>query len=171
MFFRLLTKAPAVSFTELLHSCLTHLEPFPIFFIVFEHWGWWQALSLSGGLSTVVFMGILYWGVPFYRQKAVNKLNEQNEPRKDSVIDAVELKHIESVNNNNSLEKKPADPERRDSEHAVMKTAVEMIDEGDDKPDVAVLFTFLQILTACFGSFAHGANDVRFVYSLSPSQL
>lgn len=32
-----------------------------------------------------------------------------------------------------------------------------------DKPEVSLLFQFLQILTACFGSFAHGGNDVRSV--------
>ncbi|XP_051964457.1 sodium-dependent phosphate transporter 2-like isoform X2 [Xyrauchen texanus] len=33
-------------------------------------------------------------------------------------------------------------------------------DEEKDKPQVFQLFHFLQILTACFGSFAHGGNDV-----------
>ncbi|XP_034026661.1 sodium-dependent phosphate transporter 2 isoform X2 [Thalassophryne amazonica] len=32
--------------------------------------------------------------------------------------------------------------------------------EEKDKPEVFLLFHFLQILTACFGSFAHGGNDV-----------
>lgn len=39
----------------------------------------------------------------------------------------------------------------------------EEIDELEiDKPEVSMLFQFLQILTACFGSFAHGGNDVRY---------
>ena len=33
----------------------------------------------------------------------------------------------------------------------------------DDRPAVTLLFSSLQILAASFASFAHGANDVRFV--------
>jgi len=33
--------------------------------------------------------------------------------------------------------------------------------EVEDPPEVGRLFSFLQILTATFGSFAHGGNDVR----------
>ncbi|XP_022252438.1 sodium-dependent phosphate transporter 2-like, partial [Limulus polyphemus] len=47
--------------------------------------------------------------------------------------------------------------EQRDVESSVSVDASQ-----DDKPETRQLFSFLQILTAVFGAFAHGGNDVRY---------
>ncbi|XP_076859072.1 sodium-dependent phosphate transporter 1-A isoform X2 [Brachyhypopomus gauderio] len=48
-----------------------------------------------------------------------------------------------------------------DGESTANHLGGEDVDELEiDEPEVSVLFQFLQILTACFGSFAHGGNDV-----------
>ncbi|KAM9313479.1 sodium-dependent phosphate transporter 1 [Gastrophryne carolinensis] len=50
----------------------------------------------------------------------------------------------------------------REEEVADSKSSDTSLEEfhDQDKPEVSHLFQFLQILTACFGSFAHGGNDV-----------
>ncbi|KAF7236711.1 Sodium-dependent phosphate transporter 1 [Varanus komodoensis] len=58
----------------------------------------------------------------------------------------------------------PADVDLQKAEMGVgsRKGSSSSLDEwhDQDKPEVSLLFQFLQILTACFGSFAHGGNDV-----------
>ncbi|KAJ6658728.1 hypothetical protein lerEdw1_019888 [Lerista edwardsae] len=58
----------------------------------------------------------------------------------------------------------PTDVDLSEVEMAVgsRKGSAGSLDEwhDQDKPEVSLLFQFLQILTACFGSFAHGGNDV-----------
>ncbi|RWS14178.1 sodium-dependent phosphate transporter 1-A-like protein [Dinothrombium tinctorium] len=54
-------------------------------------------------------------------------------------------------------------PKQREQIEDKLKSEQEnakVLDRGEDKLEVAHLFKYLQILTACFGSFAHGGNDV-----------
>lgn len=62
----------------------------------------------------------------------------------------IEHPNLNNNNNNNNNVK-------RDVESASKMPNEPDVD--DDKPEVARIFTFLHILTACFSSFAHGAND------------
>lgn len=43
----------------------------------------------------------------------------------------------------------------------LIESKVSGTNKDDEPEDVSALFSFLQILTASFGSFAHGGNDVR----------
>jgi sodium-dependent phosphate transporter len=57
----------------------------------------------------------------------------------------------------------PLIKERMTDDKLDIETAAAMVEETnkEDPPEIAKLFSFLQILTATFGSFAHGGNDVR----------
>jgi len=56
----------------------------------------------------------------------------------------------------------PLIKERMADDKLDIETAAAMVEETnkEDPPEIAKLFSFLQILTATFGSFAHGGNDV-----------
>ena len=49
---------------------------------------------------------------------------------------------------------------KNETDEAV-KSAEIVFEEDEDPPVIRNLFSALQVLTACFASFAHGGNDVR----------
>ena len=49
---------------------------------------------------------------------------------------------------------------KNEADEAV-ESAETVVIEDDDPPVIRNLFSALQVLTACFASFAHGGNDVR----------
>jgi sodium-dependent phosphate transporter len=63
----------------------------------------------------------------------------------------------------------PLIKERMADDKLDIEAAAAMVEETnkEDPPEIAKLFSFLQILTATFGSFAHGGNDVRYEFHFS----
>lgn len=96
----------------------------------------WLAVSVSLALGLLTLILTRIFVVPMLKRK-IARLNTFSSPQTYSA-------HSTSANTdcNNSLQN------------------LNTPDSGESE-EISMLFAFLQILTAAFGSFAHGGNDVR----------
>ena len=125
-------------------------------------------LSLSSALGVASLVGLLGAGISILllrRYKTDDSHEEQRQARELYTTRAMQraLKHLARA-------RQAADSDEQSSIDAVMKETRALTDTSEKRANlgssntefrqVERIFIFLQILTACFVAFAHGANDV-----------
>ncbi|XP_052235731.1 sodium-dependent phosphate transporter 1-A-like isoform X2 [Dreissena polymorpha] len=115
-------------------------------------------LTFGSAIITAIFVVVIV--VPIQRRRILKTIDKElifeeealaGNIDKDSFLVNGDGKKVDEEKKDDSSDKDFIDAQ------ASRRSAREKI---QDKPEVARLFTFLQVLTAIFGSFAHGGNDV-----------
>lgn len=134
---------------------------------------WWGSLTASIGIGLLSAVIVYIFLVPYERKKILSSHNSTGRNEGFSPGESKDTTALSVIAENGPVasgtEMSSLDaPKLRGNNSAspLLMAAGDAeggqgaIDMNEEHPDVSKLFSFLQVLTAAFGSFAHGGNDV-----------
>ncbi|PBC25925.1 Sodium-dependent phosphate transporter [Apis cerana cerana] len=138
---------------------------------------WWGSLLAALGFGSFSAIIVYLFVVPWQRKTILLSLssNEKTTTTKFGTCDKKETTALSVISeapcssNSNGNAKEVAPKLRGNSSASPLLmvagsdtegTQIETEKKNEEPPEISKLFAFLQVLTAAFGSFAHGGNDV-----------
>ncbi|XP_043476451.1 sodium-dependent phosphate transporter 2 [Leptopilina heterotoma] len=141
--------------------------------LMLDNLPWWVSVTASIGIGLLSAVIVYIFLVPYERKKILSSHNSTGRNAGFSPGETKETTALSVIAENGPVasgtEMSSLDaPKLRGNNSAspLLMAAGDAeggqgtIDMNEEHPDVSKLFSFLQVLTAAFGSFAHGGNDV-----------
>lgn len=121
---------------------------------------WWGSMILSFGVGLIA--GLIVQCVVVPRLRRTTSPSQKAEEMQSFKLTIIENPLLEKRTTEPLIQHKHIQvvPSGTGYKTTVARSEKAALDDVSDPPEVVQLFSFLQILTATFGSFAHGGNDV-----------
>lgn len=155
---------PGLRLLPIFYACTLAVNLFSVFYegselLHFDKIPLYGTFILTIGPSLIIAVLVRIFIVPRQRTKIFKKCSSEMGEMGQEMIAKDRPDDIEegiTDNNRNTTKILPKETDDLDAEKKREKAR----EQVQDKPETIGLFSFLQVLTAVFGSFAHGGNDV-----------